>query len=262
LRYDPSMLKRHFCWLSVLCGFLLGAYSGTAADIFEQLGLKRGTTTAAVSSLSEAQVVTGLKEALAAGTQFATTNLGRPDGFLKNPQVRIPLPESLHKVENGLRAVGQGALADEFVVTMNRAAEQAVPEAVGVLSESVRQMSIADAKSILTGTNTAATDYFRRTASTNLFARFLPIVKKSTDQAGVTSAYKRLLDKTNVGGFSLGNLGGLGTRNNIDIDSYVTQRALDGLFTKIAEQERLIRENPGARSTEILQKVFGVLNKR
>jgi hypothetical protein len=256
------MLKSPFGLVGAFCTTLLVLLPCASADLFEQLGLKRGPTPTALSSLSEEQVVTGLKAALASGVQFAITNLGRPDGFMKNAQVRIPLPETMRKVENGLRTMGQGATADEFITTMNRAAEQAVPEAAQVLGESVRQMSIADAKNILTGTNTAATDYFRRTSSTNLYPRFLPIVKKATDQTGVTSAYKRLLAKTNVGGIGLGNLGGFGTRNDLDIDSYVTQKALDGLFTKIAEQERLIRENPAARSTEVLQKVFGSLNRR
>jgi hypothetical protein len=249
---------RLICVLSVL----LASSAGFSASIFEELGLKRPSTPAALNSLSEEQVVTGLKAALALGVQHAITNLGQPDGFLKNAQVRIPLPESMRKVESGLRAVGQGALADEFITAMNRAAEQAVPESVNVLSDSLKQISIADAKTILNGTNTAATDYFRRTTSTNLLSRFLPIVKKATDQAGVTSAYKRVLDKSNIGGFRLGNLGGLGARNELDIDSYVTQKALDGLFIKIAEQERLIRENPAARTTAVLQQVFGVFNKK
>jgi Protein of unknown function (DUF4197) len=261
LRYYPTMLRRCSVVLGVFCVLLSGSFACHSASIFEQLGLKRPATPVGLSSLSEDQVVTGLKAALAAGVQHAVTNLGQPNGFLTNAQVRIPLPDSMKKVENGLRAVGQGALADEFITTMNRAAEQAVPEAVTVLSDSLKQISIADAKTILTSTNTAATDYFRRTTSTNLFARFLPIVKKATDQAGVTSAYKRVLDKSNVGGFRLGSLGGLGSRNEFDIDSYVTQKALNGLFIKIAEQERLIRENPAARTTAVLQQVFGVFNK-
>lgn len=244
----------------VFCAVFLVSASAFSADIFERLGLKRPAA-ASLDSLSEEQVVGGLKEALSLGTRYAITNLGRPGGFLSNAQVRIPLPESLRKVESGLRAVGQGSVADEFIGTMNRAAEQAVPEALDVLSASLSQMSIADAKDILTSTNTAATDYFRRTASTNLVGRFLPIVKKATDQTGVTASYKRLLDKTSVGGFRLGNLGGLGTTNQLDIDNYVTQKTLDGLFFQIAEQERLIRANPAARSTELLQKVFGILNR-
>jgi len=145
---------------------------------------------------------------------------------------------------------------------MNRAAEQAVPEAAAVLGESVKQMSIADAKTILTGTNNAATQYFRRTSETNLHARFLPIIKAATEKAGVTDAYKRMTDKAS------GGLGGLsGLSGNLlggqapDLDGYVTRKALDGLFLKIAEQEKAIRENPVARTTDLLQKVFGAVGK-
>jgi hypothetical protein len=214
------------------------------------------------STLTQDQMVGGFKEALAQGVQHAVTNLGKSDGFLKNLNVKIPMPESLQKVEKTLRTLRQDKLADEFVTTMNRAAEQAVPEAAAVLGDSVKQMSIADAKSILTGTNNAATQYFRRTSETNLYERFLPIVRKTTEQTGVTSAYKKMTAK--VGG-GLGGLGGLG--GNIpgvempDLDSYVTHKTLDGLFLKIAEQEKQIRENPVARTTDLLQKVFGAVGK-
>jgi hypothetical protein len=153
----------------------------------------------------------------------------------------------------------QEKLADEFVTTMNRAAEQAVPAAAAVLGEAVKQMSIADAKAILTGTNNAATHYFRRTSETNLQARFLPIVKVATEKAGVTSAYKRMAEKAG-GGF--GGLGGnLLSKEMPDLDAYITQKGLDGLFLKIAEQEKQIRENPVARTTDLLQKVFGAVGK-
>src|SRR5262249_55501388 len=154
-------------------------------------------------------------------------------------------------------------LANEFVTTMNRAAEQAVPEAATVLGDSVKQMSIADATTILTGTNNAATQYFRRTSETNLYTRFLPIVKAATEKTGVTSAYKRISDKVSGG---LGGLGGLAENllgvQSPDLDDYVTRKALDGLFLKISEQEKLIRENPVARTTELLQKVFGAVGPK
>jgi hypothetical protein len=233
------------------------------ADIFENLGLKKPSIpSAAFSELSQDQIVAGLKEALAKGVSHAVTNLGQTNGFLNDVKVRIPLPESLVKVENGLRAVGQERLADEFVTTMNHAAEQAVPEAASVLADSVRQMTVSDARTILGGADTAATDYFRRAAETNLFLRFLPIVKKATSQAGVTASYKKMTEK--IGGGTLDSLGELGgfagkilNQDALDIDSYITKKALDGLFVKIAEQEKLIRQNPAARTTEILQKVFG-----
>ena len=244
----------------LLSCILLISSSLTAADFLDKLGLGNRASSAGLATLSQDQLIAGLKEALTKGVQHAVTNLGRTDGFLKDSKVRIPMPESLGKVEKGLRAVGQSELADNFVNTMNRAAEQAVPEAAGVLGESVKQMTVADAKTILAGTNTAATDYFRRTASTNLHARFLPIVKKATEQVGVTSAYKQMTEKANVGG--LGAFSGfLGKKEALDIDSYVTSKAMDGLFVKIADQEKLIRANPAARTSDLLQKVFGSVSK-
>jgi hypothetical protein len=235
------------------------------AGLLDRLGLGTSKSTdppatAGIgSTLTQDQMVGGLKEALAKGVEKAISSLGKEDGFLKDAGVKIPMPESLQKVEKTLRTLRQDRLADEFVTTMNRAAEQAVPEAAAVLGDSVKQMTIADAKSILTSTNNAATQYFRRTSETNLHARFLPIVKAATEKAGVTGAYKRMTDKAG------GGLGGLGSsllgKEAPDLDSYVTQKTLDGLFLKIAEQEKQIRENPVARTTDLLQKVFGAVGK-
>jgi hypothetical protein len=217
---------------------------------------------ATLAALSQDQVIGGLKEALGKGIEQAVAKLGKPDGFLKDLNVRIPVPDSLQKVEKTLRTLRQDQLADEFVTTMNRAAELAVPEAAAVLGDAVRKLSIADARSILTGTNNAATQYFRRTSETNLYTRFLPIVKNATEKAGVTSAYKRMTDKATGSFGGLGGLAGnlLGVQSP-DLDDYVTHKALDGLFSKIAEEEQRIRENPVARTTDLLQKVFGAVGK-
>jgi hypothetical protein len=238
---------------------------GTAdAGWLDFLGLGKISTnqTAGLSSaLSQEQIVQGLKEALGNGVQQAVTQLGRKDGFLTNLNVRIPMPEKLRTAERTLRALGQEKLADDFVATMNHAAEQAVPEAAGVFGDAIKAMSFQDAKAILTGTNNAATDYFRRTTETNLFARFLPIVKKATDQTGVTSAYKSLVEKAG-GGSSFGSLGRslLGTES-MDVDAYIANKALDGLFRMVADEEKRIRENPVARTSTLLQKVFGAAQK-
>ena len=235
------------------------AWPSLGADILDLFKPKPTTASPALAGLSQDQMVGGLKEALGKGVQQAIATLGKPDGFLKDVNVKIPMPENLQKVEKTLRALRQDKLADEFVTTINRAAEQAVPEAAAVLGDSVKQMSIADAKSILTGTNNAATQYFRRTSETNLHARFLPMVKTATEKAGVTSAYKRMTDKAG-GGF--GGLGGnLLGKEAPNLDDYVTRKTLDGLFLKIAEQEKQIRENPVARTTDLLQKVFGAVGK-
>jgi len=218
-------------------------------------------STAGLDSLSQDQVTQGLKEALGKGVQHAVSQLGHDGGFLTNASVKIPMPEKLHTVETTLRTLKQDKMADDFVNTMNHAAEQAVPEAAGVFGDAVKGMSVADAKAILTGPNDAATQYFRRVTQTNLHAKFLPIVKTATDKTGVTSSYKRLV-ATASGGSYLGSFGGgLLKPDSLDIDDYVTDKALDGLFKMIAAEEKAIRENPMAQSSGLLQKVFGAVGK-
>ncbi len=243
--------------ITVTTAFLVCAgATGRAAGLFDFLGLGKKSTNAAAAAvvsaagLSEEQIADGLKEALAKGVNTAVTNLGRAGGFLSDAKVRIPMPEHLRRVETTLRSLGQDKLADNFVATLNQAAEQAVPQAAAVLGESVKQMTVADAKDILTGTNTAATEYFRRTSSTNLYTLFLPIVQQATSKVGVTSAYKQMTGKLGFASAFLGQDAG-------DLDGYVTRKSLDGLFLKIGEEEARIRANPVARTSELLQKVFG-----
>jgi len=152
-------------------------------------------------------------------------------------------------VEDGLRKIGQDKYADEFVLTMNRAAEQAVPEAAEIFGSAIRNMSIEDARGILNGQDDAATKYFRRTSGEKLVNRFLPIVKKSTEQIGVTSNYKQMVDK-------LGFMSRFIDTESLDVDRYITNKAIDGLFLMVAREEKLIRENPAARTTDLLKKVF------
>lgn len=247
----------------IICTAFTVALPVTGSDLLDFFRRKpaAGQTSAApvsLTNLSNDQMVQGLKEALGNGVQQAIATLGKPDGFLNDLKVRIPMPESLQKVEKTLRVLRQDKLADDFVTTINRAAEKAVPEAAAVLGDAVKQMSIADAKAILMGTNNAATQFFRRTSETNLFARFRPIVQKATEQVGVTRTYKQMMDKANLGG-------GFGaafiSKDTTDLDGYVTRKALDGLFVKIAAEEARIRENPVARTTDLLQKVFSAVGK-
>ncbi len=197
--------------------------------------------------------------------QQAIAGLGHDGGFLTNLGVKIPMPDKLQKVESVLRTMHQDKLADDFVATMNHAAEQAVPEAGSVFADALKQMNIQDAKSILSGPDDAATQYFQKATQTNLYARFYPIVQGATQKTGVTAAYKNLTDKAkdgqSLGG--LGNmLGGLGLdKDSLDIDAYVTNKAMDGLFKMVAAEEKQIRQNPVARTTDTLQKVFGAFTK-
>lgn len=216
-----------------------------------------------LGSLSSDQVVQGLKEALAKGLQSSIASLGHDGGFLTNLNVKIPVPEKMKKVESILRTLKQDQLADEFINTMNHAAEQAVPAAASVFADSLKQMSIEDAKGILAGPNDAATRYFQKTTQTNLYARFYPIVQKATEKTGVTAAYKNVCEKANaggsLGGFGSGIVGTVFDKDSLDIDAYVTNKALDGLFKLIADEELKIRQNPVARTTATLQKVFGAI---
>jgi len=249
--------------------FLTVSSRPALAGWLDALGLKIGATNpasgSALSALSSDQVTGGLKEALGNGLQHAIAELGHDGGFLTNLNVKIPLPEKLQTVEKTLRALKQDKLADDFVATMNHAAEQAVPQAASVFGEAVKQMTMDDAKAILTGPPDAATQFFRRATQTNLYARFLPIVQKATAATGVTSAYKNMTSKVNGGGALGGTFGGLANNylgtDALDVDAYITNKALDGLFKMVADEEKRIRENPVARTTDLMQKVFGAVEK-
>jgi uncharacterized protein DUF4197 len=206
-----------------------------------------------LADLSNTDAVSGLKDALMQGSAAAVGKLGVENGFLGNEKVKIPLPDALKRVESGLRLLGMQRQADELVVAMNRAAEQAVPEAKALLVGAVKNMSVQDAKGILTGGDTAATEYFRRTTSDQLTQKFLPIVTKATSKVGLAEKYNNLAGQ----GAQLG----LVDAKQAKIENYVTQKALDGLFLMIAEQEKAIRKDPVGAATGMAQKVFGLLGK-
>jgi hypothetical protein len=206
---------------------------------------------AQLESVSNRDASSALREALVRGAQVAVNELGRPDGFLGNSKVRIPLPESAQKVERMMRGFGMGKQADEVIVAINRAAEAAVPEARALLVDSVRRMSVDDAKSILTGGQDSATQYFRRSTGEQIRARFLPIVQKATAQVQLAELYNKYA--------SYGAGLGLISKEDANLDSYVTQKALDGLFLLVAEEEAKIRQNPAQAATNILRRVFGAM---
>jgi len=206
---------------------------------------------AALADISNADAASGLRQALSDGSAAAVKILGAENGYFANPKVKIPLPPSLQRIESGLRMMGMRKQADELVLSMNRAAEAAAPEARQLLVEAVKKMSVQDAKAILTGGDTAATDYFRRTTQAQLSQRFLPIVKKATDRVGLAQQYNSLASQ----GASLG----LVKAEDASIETYVTRKALDGLYLMIAEQEKNFRQNPVGASSEIVKRVFGAL---
>lgn len=227
--------------MRAIAGFVVWIFIST-----EALALDLG-------SLSNADAVSGLKDALSQGSAAAVSKLGVENGFLGNDKVRIPLPDALKRVEGGLRLLGMQKQADELVTAMNRAAEQAVPEAKALLVGAVKNMSVQDAKGILTGGDTAATEYFRKTTSGQLTQKFLPIVTKATAKVGLAEKYNNLAGK----GAQLG----LVDAKQAKIENYVTQKALDGLFLMIAEQERAIRKDPVGSATGMAKKVFGLIGK-
>jgi len=225
------------------------------ANQTEVKSISSAKDTSFLNSLSQGDMSDGLKQALQQGTQLAVDSLGQNGGFMNNDQFKIQLPSSLKAVEKVLRKVGQGKYADEFVSTMNKAAEQAVPEAAAIFSKVIENMSMQDAKQVLAGYDNAATQYFQDNSQTDLIAKMRPVIKKAMDSTGATAAYKKLMAASS-GGSAGGLLGSLIPKEQQDIDQYVTDQSINALFTRIAEEEKRIRANPIARSTDLLQKVF------
>lgn len=227
----------------------------SAGDLIDKTGVSTGV--AKSGALTDGQITEGLKEALGVGAERAVSILGKQGGFLDDGSVRIPLPDTLEKAAKGLRAVGQDQYVDQFETAINRAAEEAVPKTLDIVRQTVQDMTLEDVRGILGGADDAATQFLRERAGGSLKEAILPIVTRATDSAGATSAYKSLKGKADgmLGG--LGALGGLVDTGSLDLDRYVSEKALDGLFLKLAAEEKAIRENPIARTTDILKTVFG-----
>ena len=206
---------------------------------------------AQLNKISNQEASSGMKAALDKGTQAAVASLGKTDGFQGNNAVKILLPQSLWRYEKMMRQVGMGKYADELVLTMNRAAEAAVPEAKPLFVDAVKKMSLQDAKGILTGGNTSATDYFKRTTSEPLRAKFAPIVAQSTKKVRVAEKYNEFAGQ--------GAKYGLIKKEDANLDGYITQKTLDGLFYMVGEEEKKIRANPVAAGSDIIKKVFGAM---
>ena len=206
---------------------------------------------AGIGDLSNSDTASGLKEALTRGAEVAIGQLGKKDGFLGDKRVRIPLPESARTVEKAMRTFGMKKQADELIETMNRAAEMAVVEAKPILTNAVKNMSFDDARGILAGGDDAATQYFRRSTSGDIAAKFLPIVKKATAKVDLAGQYNQYAGQAAKFG--------LLDKKDADLDTYVTHKAMDGLFLMIAEQEKAIRKDPVGTGSAMLKKVFGAL---
>ncbi len=202
-----------------------------------------------VSDLTNKEASGGLKEALTQGVGKAVSMLGATDGFMGNSEVKIPLPSSLQKVQKAMKMMGMGKQSDELVLKMNRAAEAAVPEAKTLLVDSIKKMTVADAKAILTGPQDAATQYFKKTTSTQMAAKFLPIVEKATSNVQLADSYNKYAEQ--------GSKLGLVKKEDANINQYVTKKALDGVYLMIAKEEAAIRQDPVGQASSLLKKVFG-----
>ncbi|MBB3103043.1 DUF4197 domain-containing protein [Azomonas macrocytogenes] len=205
-----------------------------------------------LSDLTQADANTALKDALAQGAQVAVQQLGKPGGFNNNEEVRIELPGALGKAAGMMKMMGYGKKIEALENTMNAAAETAVPQAQGILVDAVKNMSVQDAKGILEGSDNAATQYLNKSSREQIRAKFLPIVKQATSQVGLVQQYNAFASQVS-------SLGVTTSKKNLNIEDYVTEKALDGLFTMIGQQEASIRENPAAAATSLAKKVFGVL---
>ena len=206
-----------------------------------------------VSSLSSDEASSGLKEALTQGVGKAVGTLGAADGFFGNKEVKIPLPKSLKKIEKGMKLMGLGKQSDELVLKMNRAAEAAVPEAKTLLVDSIKKMTLADAKAILTGPQDAATQYFKKTTSAQMGEKFLPIVTKATENVQLADSYNKYAE--------MSSKFGVVKKEDANINQYVTKKTLDGVYYMIAQEEAAIRKDPLGQASSLLKKVFGAIGK-
>ena len=198
--------------------------------------------------LSESKVASGLKQALQVGSENAVKIVGKPNGYFGNQAIKIEMPKDLHLLESGMRELGFGPKIDEFILSMNRSAEAAAPAARKIFIDAIFAMTFEDAKRILSGDNTAATEYFKQKTTGHLTDAFTPVVKKTMQENGVARQYDALTEQYKNIPFA--------KSQNLDIDHYVVSKALDGLFYELGEQEKQIRTNPAARTTDLLKEVF------
>ena len=230
----------------------LGASACTATDIQRTVdGVLAGTATG--GPVTQNEVAAGLKQALEIGIKNGATQASQTDGYYKNSLIRIPFPKDVQRVENTLRQVGLGSEVDKFILTLNRGAEDAARSAVPIFVSAIKQMTIADAWAILKGDKDAATQYLKRTTSQQLYNAFNPVMVQSLEKTNATKYYADLVNQYNR----------IPTvqKVNPDLDDYATQKAIDGLFLLVAQEEAEIRENPIARTTELLRRVFSKENQ-
>ena len=223
--------------------FTAPSHAGFFESIFESLG---GT---ASQDIDNSTVTSGLKEALSIGTKIAVETVSQADGYFGNQTIRILMPEKLQMAADVLGTIGYEKEVDEFILRMNRAAEKAAPQASSFFIDAIKDMSFSDVQAVLNGGDTAATDFFKSRTSEKLYAVFKPVISSSMDQVGTVRAYKEMMGQYQSLPFV--------RTESLDLDHYVTNKALDGLFYMVGQEEKRIRQDPTARVTELLEKVFG-----
>ena len=244
---EANMKKPVYAFVLVIWLFSLSQAQSTWDKIKEQVEAARKGNSSA--GLSDDKITAGLKEALSISTGHAVALTGRPDGFLKNEAIKILLPEKLRNAGKGLRMIGMGSQVDALEIGMNRAAEQATPKAKQIFLRVVTRMTFTDAHQILTGGNTAATDYFKRQSTDELTTAFAPIVHQAMENVGVVRQYNQIMKNPMASS--------LASDKSFNLDNYVVGKTLDGLFYMLAQEEQKIRTDPAARTTALLKEVFG-----
>ena len=218
----------------------------TQAGIFDVL---KSIGTSSTVEPDESTIISGLKEALSIGTDKAVKNVSQVDGYFGNQVIKILMPEKIQKVADVLREVGYQKQVDDFVLSMNRAAEKAAPQAASIFVDAIKGMTFEDAKKILNGGDTAATEFFKSKTHDKIYSAFKPIISSSMDEIGVTHSYKEMMGKYESLPFM--------SKESLDLDHYVTNKAMDGLFYMVGQEEKKIRTDPAARITDLLKTVFG-----
>ena len=237
------MKRSMYLLISLMMVLVRPANAGLMDDLIKGAGLGEK------SGPGDDQITAGLKEALSIGTGNAVTATSKTNGYFGNQAIKILMPEKIQKVAGVLGKVGYQEEVDDFVLSMNRAAEKAAPRAKAIFIESIRQMTIEDARKILGGGDTAATEYFKAKTSGKLYEAFQPIVSSSMNEVGTTRSYKEMMGKYTALPFT--------SAESMDLDRYVTNKALDGLFYLVGQEEIKIRKDPAARVTDLLKSVFG-----
>jgi hypothetical protein len=242
-------VKRILCLALVTLLFMLSPCRAGFFDALVKEALSPGQQQA---SLDDSTIVKGLKEALATGTERAVAEVAKPDGYFGNQLIRILLPGKIQQAADIMKSIGYREQVDTLVLSMNRAAEKAAPRAAGFFGDAIRQMTLEDAKGVLNGGETAATSFFEKKTRARLFDEFKPTVSQSMGQVGTVRAYKDF-----TGTYAAAPLAAFAGLPSLDLDNYVTDKALDGLFKMVGEEEKKIRTNPAAQTTDLLKKVFG-----